>query len=55
MALLQHTFVRFSASLDAAMGKPVAVLVGTDPDVLKRGNGDANGATFESVKYIGAE
>ena len=48
-----------SATLDDAMGKPVAVVscvgvVGTDPEVLKRGNGDANVAAFESAKRVGA-
>jgi nucleoside-diphosphate-sugar epimerase len=48
-----------SDSLDAAMGTPAAVVscvgaIGTDPDVLKRGNGDANVAAFQSAKRRGA-
>jgi nucleoside-diphosphate-sugar epimerase len=46
------------AGLDEACGSPVAVVscvgvVGTDPDVLKRGNGDANVAAFASAKRGG--
>ena len=45
------------ASLDAAMGTPEAVVscvgvVGTNPEELKRGNGDANIAAFESAKRV---
>jgi nucleoside-diphosphate-sugar epimerase len=48
------------ATLDAAMGSPQAVVscvgvVGTDPDELKRGNGDANVAVFESSKRVAAK
>ena len=43
------------ASLDAAMGSPDAVVstvgvVGTDLDVLLKGNGDTNAAAFASCK-----
>jgi len=46
------------ASLDLAVGSPEAVVscvgvVGTDPDVLRRGNGDANAAAFDSSKRGG--
>lgn len=46
------------ASLDGAVGSPDAVVscvgvVGTDPDALLRGNGDANVAAFASAKRGG--
>ena len=46
------------ASLDRAVGSPDAVVscvgtIGTDPDVLRRGNGDANVAAFGSARRGG--
>jgi nucleoside-diphosphate-sugar epimerase len=46
------------ASIDEACGSPTAVVscvgvVGTDPDELKRGNGDSNAAAFASAKRGG--
>jgi len=43
-----------NASLDKAVGSPDAVIscvgvVGTDPDILRKGNGDANVAAFSSA------
>ena len=48
-------------AVDAAMGEtPDAVVscvgvIGTDPEILKQGNGDANVAAFESAKRRGAK
>ena len=46
------------AAVDDACGNPTSVVscvgvVGTDPNVLKRGNGDSNVAAFESAKRGG--
>lgn len=46
------------ASLDKVVGNPEAVIscvgvVGTDPDLLRRGNGNANAAAFDSAKRGG--
>ncbi|KAL7535337.1 hypothetical protein ACHAWF_005135 [Thalassiosira exigua] len=46
------------ASLDRAVGSPEAVVscvgaIGTDPEKLRRGNGDANAAAFGSAKRGG--
>jgi nucleoside-diphosphate-sugar epimerase len=49
------------SAMDEAMGdQPDAVVscvgvIGTDPDFLKQGNGDANVAAFESAKRVGAK
>ncbi|KAI2501425.1 NAD(P)H-binding protein [Fragilaria crotonensis] len=49
------------SAIDEAMGnQPDAVVscvgvIGTDPEVLKKGNGDANVAAFESAKRLGAK
>lgn len=48
------------ASLDQVVGSPDAVIscvgaIGTDPDVLLKGNGDANVAAYGSAKRAGAQ
>ena len=47
------------SELDTSMGKPKAVIscvgvIGTDPDVLYRGNGESNINAFESAKRVGS-
>ena len=48
------------SSIDQAVGNPDAVVscvgvIGTDPDALLKGNGDANVAAFNSAKRAGAQ